>query len=217
MILVTFAVPFESAAFRASQLGNRTTEIRCLHTGVGAKAARRCVESALAAEIFSHVIVSGFAGGLATGLEVGDLITTTKRELAGISGLDSVKTVRLVESDRILENPAAKRAFADRTGGEAVDMETETILAVCRDHGVPAFVLRVISDDANSSLVVPAEILADATRRPIQGTLRLLGHLVLRPARWRPFRTMVTGCHRARANLGLALSELTENQGGSSP
>ncbi len=207
MILVTFAIPFESANFRAKIAGQ--TGISCLHTGVGSVAARRAIEVALNSGQFSHVIASGFAGGLVDGLAIGDLVTIGPNEFGGQQLSEFAQSVRLLESDDVLVDPSQKRAFADRTGAEAVDMETATILEVCRRRAVPAVALRVISDDVRSSLVVPSEILTDAARRPIIGTLRLLGYLFVRPTKWWDFKAMIQHCNQARESLANGLRELT--------
>jgi nucleoside phosphorylase len=202
VILVTFAVPFESAVFR-KETGD-APGLTILHTGVGAESARRTFGAALGIGDFSHVIVSGFAGGLVDDLEIGDLITGTEDQ----GPTSPARVVRLVESDRVLGDPSQKRALAETTRGQAVDMETATILAICRQRGIPATVWRVISDDVNSSLVVPGEILAAAARRPICGTLRLLAHLAPRPTKWGAFRAMVANCDAARIVLAKTLPDL---------
>ncbi len=207
MILITFAVPFESAVFRSRHPSGKAG-VTCLHTGVGSAAARQALERALEAKAYSKVVISGFAGGLLDDLRVGDLITNDCDEAAEEScGLAKVRSVRLAESAQVLVDPSEKREFARRRQAEAVDMETSTLRQVCREHAVPAVTLRVISDDVRSSLVVPAEILSGAARQPVAGTLRLLGYLALRPARWGPFRKMVRDCATARASLATGLLE----------
>ncbi len=207
MILVTFAVPFESAVFRKA-IGD-APGIEILHTGVGSQFAVETVSAALETNVFSHVIVSGFAGGLVEDLSVGDLITTDERESPVLAEQRSPgRVVRLVESSSILFDERQKRAFAESTGGQAVDMETATILGVCRDHGISSTVMRVISDEVSSNLVVPSEILADAADRPFSGTLRLLSYLLPRPSKWGAFRNMVANCSKARKILARGLEEV---------
>lgn len=209
MILVTFAVPFESVTFR-SRMGKSSPYVQVLHTGVGSQAAEHAIRSSLDTGRYSQVVISGFAGGLSDDLAVGDLITTIEGDSKKHAAVGLAKTVRLIESDHILDDPAGKRAFAASTGAEAVDMESTTILKECVQRGVPVTVLRVISDDARSSLVVPPAILSDAARRPIIGTIRLLAHLAVRPGKWGPFRLMVSNCRRAQLVLGVALANLVK-------
>lgn len=206
MILVTFAVPFESAEFRAKV--PETDNVECLHTGIGRASAHEALRTALSQRAYSRVIISGFAGGLSQSLRVGDLITTENEQTS--NDPISMKSVKLRQSDSVLVDAPAKASYRTETRADAVDMETQTISEICRDAGVPFRVIRVISDDALGSLVVPSEILTDVTRRPIRGGFRLLAFLAIRPTAWGPFAEMVRNCRTAQRRLADALTVAVE-------
>lgn len=202
MILITFAVPFESAAFRAKL--STGGEVECLHTGIGSAAANKALRTALDRAKYSHVIISGFAGGLLESLQVGDLIKP-EGDLPAEGGNVMIKSVILRESDSVLGDADSKAKFRAATGADAVDMETAAIRAICEEFNVPFQVIRAISDDAQGSLVVPAEILTEVTKQPILGGVRLIAHLAVRPATWLPFAEMVRNCRTAQRTLADAL------------
>jgi len=189
MILVTFAVAFESAAFRRLPV-SRT--VRILHTGVGADSARAALEAGLCAEIPERVIVAGFAGALVSRLAVGDLVTDD--------------TARLVSAPAVLTTSAAKRAFRAETGAEAVDMETDAIREVCAVAGVPVTTLRVVSDGATDDLGLPSDLLEALSARPMTAAPRLIGMLLTEPERRRAFLRLVRDCRQAQKALAEALA-----------
>jgi adenosylhomocysteine nucleosidase len=107
----------------------------------------------------------------------------------------------------VLETPEAKAQCARETGALAVDMESATVAAFCREKGVPFLALRAISDTAGDSLPVPSEVWFDARTqraRPWGLFLFLLGH----PGRIQPFVRFVLTIRHARRTLTAALLEL---------
>lgn len=216
MILVTFAVPFESKAFRDKLPAD--AKIECLHTGVGCAAASEAIQRALRQQSYSHVIISGFAGGLVEHLAVGDLISTDDgARLGNAVMIGGLKTVKISQSHQVLTNADTKARFQLETGAEAVDMETRTIRDACHQASIPYSVIRVISDDAQASLVVPADLLTNVTRRPIRGGLKLFAFLAVRPTTWGPFLEMVRNCRVAQRRLANALMRAVDQMTPSPP
>ncbi len=214
MILVTFAVPFESAKFRETLTKtSSSTKVECLHTGVGADSAERAIRGAFAKKRYSHVVIAGFAGALSPQLAVGDLITCKSSSSATLPLDLSVQNVRFAQSDQVLVTAREKEEFRRLTGGDVVDMETETLISECRAANVPHRILRVISDVADVDLAAPPEILTAAAQKPIRGTVGLLAFLGLRPRRWIPFATMVHDCKEAQKRLSSGLEGLLLNHG----
>jgi adenosylhomocysteine nucleosidase len=65
-------------------------------------------------------------------------------------------TEPLVTAGWIVETPGAKAALRRKTGAMAVDMESAVIIAMATRRGVPAVVVRAVSDTAEES--VPSEL-----------------------------------------------------------
>jgi nucleoside phosphorylase len=189
MILVTFAVPFESAAFRRLPV-SRT--VRVLHTGVGAEAARVALEMALCEELPERVIASGFAGALVPELAAGEIVTDA--------------AWRFASAPEVLATAAAKRDFRSRTGADVVEMETDAIREVCALAGVPVTALRAISDGAEDDLGLPPDLLDALSRSPILAAPRLLGTLLTDAARRKSFLRLVRDCRTAQQALARALA-----------
>jgi adenosylhomocysteine nucleosidase len=190
VILVTFAVPFESAAFRREAVSRG---VRILHTGVGADAARAALEQALCEGVPERVIASGFAGALVPELAIGEVVTERSRRIASAA--------------EVLATAEDKRAFRERTGAEVVDMETEAIREVCEAAGVPLSIRRVISDRAEDDLGLPPVLLDALSARPVSAMPRLLWTLATQPARRRAFLRLVRDCRTAQRALAATLVE----------
>lgn len=194
MILVTFAVPFESAEFRRRAVSRR---VRIVHTGVGSEAAQAAIEAAICAEMPDLVISSGFAGALTADFCPGDVVTAGEC----VEG----KPARFVSADRVLSTSADKRAFRSIADAEVVDMESDAIRSVCATAGVPMRILRVISDGADDELGLPPDLLGALADRPLLAVPRLLGALAGSPIRRKQFVAFVRNCRRAQRSLADAL------------
>lgn len=77
----------------------------------------------------------------------------------------------LLGSDRAILSPADKRRLRERTGAEAVDMESQAVAAVARRATIPFIALRAIADTASER--IPAWLLKtiDVNGRPKPATL----------------------------------------------
>jgi len=199
VILVTFAVPFESAAFRRRSVSRG---VRILHTGVGADAARVTLEQALceAKELPDRVIVSGFAGALVPGLEIADIVIGEGIESGG-------RRATFAQADEVLATAAEKREFHERTGAEVVNMETTAIREVCAAAGVAAAPLRAISDGADDDLGLPPDLLENLAAHPVSATPRLAVMLLTNAARRKAFLALLRNCRRAQLALADALEK----------
>ncbi len=127
--------------------------------GVGPPAARAATERLLDAGAFTHVVVSGIAGGIAPYLEVGalmvpqaveDLATGERFEPAPVGDEEPVGVIGttaelIVEDDRL-------RALVER-GIMGLDMETAAVAGVCQARGVPWSAFRVVSDRPQDGLL----------------------------------------------------------------
>ncbi|MGH8047117.1 MAG: hypothetical protein ACREKL_07715 [Chthoniobacterales bacterium] len=189
MILVTFAVPFESAAFRRRAASRG---VRIVHTGVGRDAARAALELAVCTELPERVISSGFAGALVPGLVVGKIVC-------------DADGTRFASADAVLATAREKRDFRERTGADAVDMETDAIRDVCAAAGVPLKILRAISDGADDELGLPPDLLAGLAAKSPGAMARTAWMLLGDGARRRAFLRLVRDCRTAQLALADAL------------
>jgi adenosylhomocysteine nucleosidase len=142
--------------FRGSQAG---VEIVATVTGIGMGPAARTTERILDLTAVDHLIVAGIAGGIGSGVRIGDLIVPEKvLDLA--SGAHYRPTLlgsstpygTLVTSNELINNQEVLASLA-RQGVVAVDMETAAIAAVCETRGCPWSVFRAISDRAGDGTI----------------------------------------------------------------
>jgi hopanoid-associated phosphorylase len=100
------------------------------------------------------VVSSGLAGALDPTLRPGDVVIDgNSRLVARLQAmLPDARVGAIVGSDTIAATVADKRALAVRTGAIAVDMETHVAARVATRRGLPFVALRVISDDAGTTL-----------------------------------------------------------------
>jgi nucleoside phosphorylase len=152
MILVTFAVVEESRAFEKQ--GRVIPHCRVLLTGMGSINAERSLAHALGHSAPRLVISSGFAGGLnpslATGQVVCDLDPGLKLDERVLA--TSATSGRFINTDRVVTSAREKAQLWEKTGADAVEMESAVIRTVCRDRGIPSATIRVISDSAGEDL-----------------------------------------------------------------
>lgn len=188
MILVTFAVPFESAAFRQTEAARR---VRIVHTRVGAEAARVALELAVCAELPDRVVAAGFAGALVPDLAIGQIVSDRDWQFAS--------------AGEVLATSAMKAAFRMETGADVVDMESDAIREVCRAAAVPCHVVRAISDRAEDDLGLPPQLLAALTTAPVRSSPRLAWTLLTNGGRRRSFLRLVRDCRTAQQALARAL------------
>lgn len=170
-ILVTFAVDPEFGpwhkrhAFQKISAGDCTLHraeiagatVDFLVTGMGPSYASRAIASVDLAR-YAACISSGLAGALVPGLSVGTIIAAPRiREGKSDNFLDSNSALLnaataigaravecLVSSDRVATSAAEKYALAGY--GDAVDMESFTIVSAARAHNLRAIAIRAISD-----------------------------------------------------------------------
>ena len=171
-VLVTFAVEPEFAPWRklrkfvartvngitvySSEVGGTTVDV--VLTGMGAANARRATEAVLSRS-YAICISAGFAGALKREYRAGDLLAATSVQHAGgraviesnpalVANCLSVGGIRKVPafltSETVVDTAQEKVALAEF--GDAVEMESFTILSVAEDSDVPAIAIRAISD-----------------------------------------------------------------------
>lgn len=118
--------------------------------GIGADAARRATEAAIALFHPQLLISAGFAGGLTPEMQAGCVVTPStivdardgSRTETGIgSGV-----LVTVNSTAMLE---AKQRLAESYAAQLVDMEAAAVAKGAQTHGLPCVALKAISDESS--------------------------------------------------------------------
>ncbi len=159
--LICFALEEEAAPFRKFASA-RPGVLICI-TGIGRKNAETAVSGILAREKPAFVLTCGFAGGLNPTLATGDVIVSTEdgmlqEKLLAVGAKSSV----FFCASRIATTVAEKQELRRTTGADAVEMESQAIQTVCREHGIPCATVRVISDPAQVDLPLDFNSLSKA-------------------------------------------------------
>ena len=212
-VVITFARPEESGAFRRRLAGCSRTKLGALpafrgrsrghdviivHTGIGPESAGRTMASVLAVTKPRMVISAGFAGGLDPALRVGDTLSADFSSGAILSRPDPIETTE------------EKAAVFRQTGARLVDMETATIAAACGRADVRLIAVRAVSDSAHEPLPVPFDVWFDAERQRAR-PLALACYLIARPARALAFARFVSRLPRVAASLARAVEGALRN------
>jgi adenosylhomocysteine nucleosidase len=149
--LVCFALEQEAAPFR--RLAVKIHGVKILVTGIGARNAETSLRRFLAQHPVKRVFTCGFCGGLNPDLEGSEVIFMTgypeleRRLLAA-----GAKLATFISSPRIITTVAEKQQLRAKTGADVVEMESEAILAVCREKKIPCAMVRAVSDTAGEDL-----------------------------------------------------------------
>lgn len=151
-LLVCFALaeearPFQRRAARAA----RPVAIQL--TGIGQTNAERALRDRLTQETPRAVFTCGFAGALNPALAIGQVLFQTEdaRLAAALRDAGAQPGVFCC-APRIISTAAEKAQWRQRTGADAVEMESEPIHALCRERGIPCATVRAISDTAAEDL-----------------------------------------------------------------
>jgi len=128
------------------------------------------------------VVSAGACGALAPALAVGALVVPTvvlgpdgtrwpTAPLPRVPGDGALLTVAAV-----VESAAQKARLWMETGALAVDMESAAVMAWARERGVPAAVVRAVSDDAESSIptALAGAVGEDGRVRPLRAVTAAL-------------------------------------------
>jgi adenosylhomocysteine nucleosidase len=182
--------------------------LRC--TGKGAAA---ILEKKIQHHRPESVICAGFAGGLQSGLRVGDIIldpqnvpSAMRRPLERTSPEWHWGTILSV--DAILTSSAAKSVLGTESDALCCDMETAALREICANRNIPFFAIRSISDTVATSLKIPSEYLLNPkTHQP--DILSLAGHLLRTPSHIPALAGLLKNSLHARKSLHRALLKLT--------
>jgi len=172
-VLVCFAVKEEARAFQ--ELAGESSNVQVILVGIGKRNAERAIRAALAKQRPDRVLTCGFAGGLRPDLTMGTVVFAASPE----TGLEptllaaGAKPARFYCAERVAATAEEKRALREATGADAVEMESQVICAVCREHNIPCATVRVILDTANEDLPLDFNQLMTANQKMSYGRLAL--------------------------------------------
>lgn len=150
--LVCFALKEESAPFL--RFARKNPALRILVTGMGKRNTEKSFRTALEQQQPSLVLTCGYAGGLDPKLNLGDVVYDADPDTGLIGKLEKLgaKQVRFNCATRILVTSAEKRSVREKTGDDAVDMESHYIRELCLERKIPSATIRVISDTADEEM-----------------------------------------------------------------
>ena len=150
--LVCFAVKEEAKFF--DPIARARPELRVLITGMGKRNAKQAIASALKRERPILVISAGFAGGLRPGLPGGTVLFALEGQPALRAALmdAGAQPARFHCAEKVAAIAAEKKILWERTGADAVEMESEVICASCHQQGIPGATVRVVLDPAEEDL-----------------------------------------------------------------
>ncbi len=194
------ALPAEARSFSARPIKpNNLTELEhgvlLWQCGMGAERAQQAARSLLDAGA-TALLSWGTAGGLDPALRPGDVVLPATVVPSPGVGLEvdaawhmrlckclagsNINTGPLIQSPRVVAEPADKAELFQSTGAIAVDMESAAIAQVCQDAGKSFMAIRAIADPAGRS--IPAAVI---TAMDVNGRVSLakLGQVVLRTPR----------------------------------
>jgi adenosylhomocysteine nucleosidase len=179
----------EGAGFVAREGGLDGRRIVVVESGVGCALARRAAEALILGHQPRWILSAGFAGALDERLRQGDIlmadtiVDAAGHELALDLKLESdaarrLHVGRLLAVDRVIRDPAEKRALGRRHAALAVDMESMAVAEVCRAEKVRFLSVRVIIDDVDRSL--PRDIDRLLNTKSMAGRLGAAAGAILR-------------------------------------
>src|SRR3982074_205676 len=112
-------------------------EIVVVCGGIGAEAARRAAEAAIALYSPGVVYSAGFAGALEPGLKVGEIIVPRRvLNAADGSSVDTGTGEGVLVSFNSVASPEQEAKLADSFGAQAVDMEAAAVAQAAQARGV---------------------------------------------------------------------------------
>ncbi len=194
------ALPAEARSLSARPIKpNNLTELEhgvlLWQCGMGAERAQQAARSLLDAGA-TALLSWGTAGGLDPALRPGDVVLPATVVPSPGVGLEvdaawhmrlckclagsHINTGPLIQSPRVVAEPADKAELFQSTRAIAVDMESAAIAQVCQDAGKSFMAIRAIADPVGRS--IPAAVI---TAMDVNGRVSLakLGQVVLRTPR----------------------------------
>ena len=168
-MLVCFAVKEEAQRF------NPPEGVKILLTGMGRRNAEEALRGALQTEIPRLVLTCGFAGGLKPELTKGTVIFSVGDDtrLESVLLEAGAKPGYFHCAENVATTAEQKRRLREKTGADAVEMESEVIRGICRGQKIPSATIRVILDTETEDLPLDFNQLMTARQTLHYGKLAL--------------------------------------------
>jgi adenosylhomocysteine nucleosidase len=181
LTLVAFAVKEEAKFFKP--LASTRSNVEILLTGMGSPNAEKALRGFLKNRRPGLVVSAGFAGGLKPGLASGTVLFSNPEDegLARALAAAGSQSARFHFARRVATQAQEKKRLYEQTEADAVEMESQTIGAVCREHGIPSVTVRVVLDTVDEDLPLDFNQLLTPDERMDMGKLALA--LVKRPGK----------------------------------
>ena len=205
-VLVFCPLGFERRAFA------RFGKLPAVTTGPGADAIRRAFAARDRWPVKRPriVVLLGLAGGLGPNAASGSVAVV--RQVVDDAGAalfaSAVPDARatVVESEAVIASPEAKRALAERSGADIVDMESRAFAACAAEARLPWAIVRGVSDGAESTL--PPEFAGFIDDRGETRLSRVLAAVARRPALLGEFVAIGRRSRTAMRNASFAADAL---------
>jgi adenosylhomocysteine nucleosidase len=167
--------------------------------GMGAEAARRATEAAIALYQPELVQSVGFAGGLDPALKVGEIFSPSRvTDARDGSSVETMTGSGTLVSAAAVAGTEQKRKLAESYRAQAVDMEAAAVARGAQARNVRFMAVKAISDESNFAM--PAmDRFVDRDGQFLSGRFAI--HAVLRPWLWR--RVMQLAVNSAKASKTL--------------
>ena len=178
-------------------------DVRLCLSGMIPAVSKQRVDRFLDSNSFDVMICSGLAGALRGDIAVGDIIVQSEDPRlveAAETALQATgipfHTGRLVTVASPVLTPAARRELASESQAIAVDMESQTIAALCRARNIPCLAMKGVSDGIEDDLspILGGFEVVDVPRI----AMRVLG----RPSTWGLAARLARHSHLAANHLG---------------
>ena len=217
---------FPEAPVWARFCGPTWLTVCVMHTGVGANRMSKTLDWLFNNPTFGNlpykpkvILSAGFAGGLEDSYQVGDVLlasevantrdnvwpTTWPTQLPDEPFQPPLKQGRLLTAPKIVGKPEDKRALGKQFSAVAVDMESSLLAEQCAKRRIPFGCLRVISDDAQTTLSPQLTQLLSGGN---VSSIRAMFALMRNPFLAGEFYRLSKNTRLAAERLGKALGEL---------
>jgi nucleoside phosphorylase len=133
--------------------------IRLCLSGMVPAVSEERVDRFLDSQKLDLMLCSGLSGALKPNIVVGDVVVQSADETLTRVAESALKerdipfhVGSLVTVSSPVLTPEARRSLAKKSGAIAVDMESQTIAALCRERGIPCLAMKGVSDGIDDDL-----------------------------------------------------------------